>query len=116
MKMKLDFVSNSSSTSYCIYGVYLNSDKLRDLVSPDSSYDDDYELMEEVYNFFNKTPAVFQQTGCGGVLGLNATNMGLNETLYEFKARVAGVVNNALGGPKVTTNDITLEYGEYYNE
>ncbi len=50
MKKRYGFVSNSSTTSFCIYGAHLSKDKVREvfgLEEDDDVYDELYEKVEK---------------------------------------------------------------------
>jgi hypothetical protein len=82
VKIRLGFVSNSSSCSFCIYGKYF----------------DDLEI-EEIYNFnrkhnvelFADNPTDYMN-GC--YVGLEFTSIKDDETGREFKQRAQNLIND----------------------
>ena len=99
MKTKSDFVTNSSSTSYCIVGV--NPTKI--------------EMSEEVYSEGQCEKYDKLGEDCGlsvgiisewcGAVGLSIGEMKDFETLREFKLRALQAINNAVGEAEQTTID-----------
>ena len=90
MKIRQGFVSNSSTTSFCIYGVGLEN-------WPDtgnSDYDDDdgygYDKCEWWYNKAREIGLEHHRDPYdgGGWIGLSLTQMDMDETRREFQERV----------------------------
>lgn len=74
MKIRLNYVSNSSSTSFCILGIIcppsFNLDAL--------DFSDNFIVcLEGIYNYYGKT-----------IIGANPNSMKDDETLMQFKERI----------------------------
>jgi hypothetical protein len=91
MKQRNGFVSNSSSSSFCCFGVALNAlpEKLEDA--------DPWEVTEKAkLRLYND---VCGEDGCDisqYVIGLEPDEMADTQTLGEFKQQIANAVNRLL--------------------
>lgn len=98
MKIRNGFVSNSSSSSFCIFGLYLD-DTQRNAVCSDG-----YELNEDVV-------AKLKAAGCEGVdivhgqdsayIGRSITGMGLDETRRQFEDSIRKAIDLLFPGEGV---------------
>lgn len=94
MKVRYGFVSNSSTTSFCIYGAAISSDKADEL-------DSDKEL--EVH--YGDPEA----DNDGAYVGVSWKRIGDNETGAQFKARIQEAVKKLVGDEAKDLNFCTIE-------
>ena len=98
MKIRADFVSNSSSSSFVLWGVSFDTDnlveKLRDAgLVPARPDDGEDHVNEDIEEFLDNRKIPYDEYVFGYddnfiAFGLSPTCMKDNETLKEFKARV----------------------------
>ena len=119
MKIRTGFVSNSSSTSFTIYGKEIDDvtsffdeiyDKLpADLLQKMEKFDD-YDKMEELAEFLGK------EFECHSLeyynyLGVNWFNLGEDETPRQFKEKIDNTFKEKLG---IDANELDMhEYCGY---
>jgi hypothetical protein len=110
MKIRNGFVSNSSSSSFCIYGATIDYDDLRKAFEIEEGSDDDsgdiYELSERLEGYGDKKkqkklPKGFEQhipEGSDSVyIGRSWDSVGDNETGKEFKKNVEEALKEFFG-------------------
>jgi hypothetical protein len=110
MKIRQGFVSNSSSSSFCIYGVSeVSIEKIKEIAIKlgfnDKDCDDDFEYTEFLYN---KTDFVFEgiNENDNYYVGIPWRNIKNNETGAEFKKRVkTGLKKFGIASSKATTHE-----------
>jgi len=78
MKIRQGFVSNSSSTSFCIYGIWL-----------DHPQEDMYEVAKELGLFVHG-----DQYGDGLYIGREWSSIGDSETGWDFKEGTRQLIDN----------------------
>jgi hypothetical protein len=84
MKIRQGFVSNSSTTSFCIYGTWLNGNEVgEDVDIYDTAENHDLECHHMDYS--------------GYAVGLSPCNMRDEETLAQFRRRVGDQIFKAFG-------------------
>ena len=98
MKIRADFVSNSSSSSFVLWGISFDTDnlveKLRDAgLVPARPDDGEDHVNEDIEEFLDNRKIPYDEYVFGYddnfiAFGLSPTCMKDNETLKEFKARV----------------------------
>jgi hypothetical protein len=101
MKTRQGFVSNSSSTSFAIMGIYADgelNDKIRDI---------------EVSDGFGELKVVYGQDGSDSMyVGLSIDKMRDDETKSQFQARVLVEVQKYL--PEIGLADVGFLYDGWY--
>jgi len=103
MKIRMGFVSNSSTSSFCIYGAIVDRDDIvalkERLDKIDEDEEDDYEYMES--RAFHL--GLEYHTGGDGddreFIGISWPSIGEDETGAQFKTRVEGLVALFCGKP-----------------
>jgi hypothetical protein len=92
MKLKLGFVTNSSSTSFVVMGANINYDEMTSFVDQEKLKDDLFSTLDEVVQNSDLSYSTGPDYGYGSpesiMVGIHYTRMRDNETLKEFKNRV----------------------------
>jgi hypothetical protein len=96
MKMRNGFVSNSSSSSFCLVGIVLESDELRKLIGkfkPEGNEEYEYSLSELIHEYVDsidsKAEISIEIDHESDIywIGHDIFEMKENETLAQFKDR-----------------------------
>jgi len=110
MKFRMGFVSNSSTTSFCIYGVYVDDAEplmaafakrvgLTEPMDEDDFYRQDMQRVVEKQGLKLEVPDVHSDPWDGGHwVGVEWKTVGDNETGADFKARVEAVIKGCFPG------------------
>lgn len=97
MKSKKDFVTNSSTTCFVVYGVIFDEE--------DFENDEKREEFEDkCYSEKLKTDTYMGYAELA--VGIPVDEMKEDETVAQFKQRVCDVINQALGKNRFTVKDI----------
>ena len=116
MKTRNGLVSNSSSSSFLIYGAEITDDmkeKIKKLLTPKENAEDDdsdshYEL-SKAFEYGTTKFGVDYIVGCGGdsaYLGLSWGSVGDDETGKQFKDKIEKAIESIIGEKiKCSTHD-----------
>ena len=104
MKIRTGFVSNSSSSSFCIYGAKLSKELIKKIEETNKEFDCIWEIFEHEKMFYG-VECNYSQV----CVGLRYDKIGDDETGKEFKERVAKRIEEVVG-EKVKCEYIEGEY------
>lgn len=109
MKIRNGFVSNSSSSSFCLFGIFISDDKVSSYIDlkEENDYDDiDLYYLEDYPNLEVYHPDGFD----GWFIGKSPANMSDNQTLNEFKQEIV----NEFKHKKI--KNISIDDIDFYEE
>jgi len=93
MKVRSGFVSNSSTSSFVIYGTELTSDMRESLEAKHGEDCEVYEVLED------EGIQYYSETEYGTIVGVSFTSIGEDETPRQFKAKVKAQLEEVFGCP-----------------
>ena len=100
MKIRLGFVSNSSSTSFCIYGMNISGDNLKEIFEVED--EDDFDPGNDLDVFFN-------EDGSEVYIGRSLMDCKDDETMGNFKKKI---IDDIKKSSKKPIDDNEFDYFE----
>jgi hypothetical protein len=107
MKIKTDFVTNSSSSSFVVIGIHLDLEKIdierfqrikqKVSVTIEQMMEDPYEYLDPMLRGSDLQYSSGCEYGNGMMVGIPYTNMEEDETLQEFRQRVKDLIKEKFG-------------------
>lgn len=94
MKMRLCFVANSSSSSFVMMGVEIDTNIICDSVG--ISYDDCHDY-DALYDYIRSIGLEYETDDYSDYIGLYLSDLGEDETLSNFRERVKSILIEKLG-------------------
>ncbi len=113
MKIRTSFVSNSSSSSFCIIGVYIEDGK-----SMEGRFGESYfSNVKFPKKALGKLENYTMEGYYGTYIGVPVYEMEDSETLHEFKEKALGYINSLVpeGKEQFKIEDIKIHMEAYYS-
>jgi hypothetical protein len=111
MKIRQGFVSNSSSTSFCIYGAIFEGDEILDLLHIEDEEPDYYETIDKIATELDLESGSADSEGDSFYIGKSWDGIKDDETGKQFKDSIENKIKGKFG------NDIECSTHEnsWYN-
>lgn len=115
MKVRNGFVSNSSSTSFALYGAYVSDDQVmaaglhKGLFTEEKQ--DDYEAYDVIDTLLEEVDLTYSTPNGEYLVGQDYDDMGEDETKKQFQERIKNTLQEIFGGDIICS----YESGEYYS-
>ena len=93
MKVRTGWVSNSSSSSFCIYGTYIDEESVKEIAGNEDV--DPYEFLEELFE--DEKLSVHWPPYSDLCVGAEITDIGMDETKRQFQERITKLIKEKLG-------------------
>ena len=106
MKIRAGYVSNSSSSSFCIVGIAVYSGELGDVFDLKEEYDDYYDFVYENLKGMDSHHGIAEYSSDSVIIGKHIHAMKDDETLGDFKKGIFEQLKNA--GYKGSLEDIKI--------
>jgi hypothetical protein len=109
MKLRSGFVSNSSTSSFLIYGMEMTPKFSKLLEAKQEGDKEDFDLYEALEE---SGLEYFAETEWNDIVGVSLITIGEDETLRAFKARVKTQIESVFG-TQIKDKDLEMMSGEY---
>lgn len=110
MKIRAGFVSNSSSTSFALYGSYISQEQIESAGERRGLDTEDMECYEILDTLLENTGLGYCEPN-GFLVGVDFEDMGEDETKGQFKERITNTLREIFDGRVVCS----YKSGEYYS-